>query len=175
MNGNDTRRVWKWFWAWEDEREEAWLRHMARQGWHLSGVGVPGLYVFTYDTPRDVAYRLDFKFRRQDWETYKQLFADAGWEFAGQTGSWVYFRKEVRSGEPDEIFTDAASKVRKYQSVMFAVAMMMLWFPIVFNASGPDGGTAHAVYAIGKILFMLFMVYALTCLMIRVRELKRRL
>ena len=41
-----TRRVWKLFWAWDDEREEAWLAQMVREGWHLLAVGVPGCYVF---------------------------------------------------------------------------------------------------------------------------------
>lgn len=175
MNRTDSRRVWKWFWAWDDEREEAWLRLMARQGWHLHGVGFPGLYVFKDDSPRDVAYRLDFKFGGRDWDAYKQLFADAGWEYVGHTGSWIYFRKEIRPGDSDEIFTDAASKVRKYRSVMFAVALMLLWFPALLNTPGPDGSTAHAVSVIGKVLFILFMVYALICLALRVRELKRRL
>ncbi len=25
----------KWFWAWQDEKEEAWLTAMAREGYHL--------------------------------------------------------------------------------------------------------------------------------------------
>jgi len=28
----DTIRVFRWFWAWEDDREEAWLGEMARRG-----------------------------------------------------------------------------------------------------------------------------------------------
>jgi len=28
----------KWFWAWQDEKEEAWLSNMARDGWHLKGL-----------------------------------------------------------------------------------------------------------------------------------------
>ncbi len=39
----ETRCKFRWFWAWNDDREEEWLGSMSREGWHLSDFGFPGL------------------------------------------------------------------------------------------------------------------------------------
>ena len=62
-----------WFWAWNDDKEEAWLRQMAQQGWHLSQVGFPSFYTFEQGAPRDVAYRLDFFTGGKDKADYLQI------------------------------------------------------------------------------------------------------
>lgn len=43
---SETRSIFTWFLAWEDASEEAWLREMSRQGWHLALVTFPGWYEF---------------------------------------------------------------------------------------------------------------------------------
>ena len=30
----EIKKVRKWFWVWDDDKEEAWLRIMAIDGWH---------------------------------------------------------------------------------------------------------------------------------------------
>ncbi|MBK8164797.1 MAG: DUF2812 domain-containing protein [bacterium] len=170
-----TRSVWKWFWAWQDEQEEAWLRDMAHQGWHLRTVGVPGCYGFERGAPRDVVYRLDFKLGKGDWEAYRQLFADCGWDYVGRLGGWIYFRKEAVYGQPDEIFTDAATKARKYESVMFVLALALMWFSIFFGIPKQIGGTFATVLAVVQGTLALVVVYALVNLLMRVRTLRRRL
>ena len=37
MDKNQIKKT-KWFWAWEDEKEEAWLSEMASEGLHLETV-----------------------------------------------------------------------------------------------------------------------------------------
>jgi hypothetical protein len=174
----ETRSVFKWFWAWEDEREETWLATMARQGWHLREVGVPGFYVFERGAPRAVAYRLDFKFGGRDWNEYRQLFADAGWEYVGRTGNWIYFRKEAVAGEADEIYTDATSKVRKYRSVLAVLAVFLapLVIPLSINGFFDYSGSTFrvAVSVVGSLLVLLY-VYAMVRIAVRIRELNRRL
>jgi hypothetical protein len=47
MNMNKkTMRKNKWFWAWNDDKEKAWLGQMASEGWHLVSLGLPGTYIF---------------------------------------------------------------------------------------------------------------------------------
>ena len=70
----------KWFWAWQDEKEEAWLHEMAKEGLHLQRMGLPGSYIFEVGEPRDDYYRMDFITDRKDYQNYLQLFKDAGWE-----------------------------------------------------------------------------------------------
>ncbi len=127
-----TETCWKfrWFWAWQDEREEAWLGSMSREGWHLSEFGFPGVYYFRKGEPKNFVYRLDFQTSRmKDREAYLQLFRDAGWEHLGNMSAWEYFRKEARPGEEPEIFTDPESKIQKYQRVL---RFLVIFFPILF-------------------------------------------
>jgi hypothetical protein len=36
----------RWFWTWQDEKEESWLGEMSSRGYHLSVVSFPGFYKF---------------------------------------------------------------------------------------------------------------------------------
>ena len=53
-------KQFRWFWAWADEKEEAYLREMALDGWHFKSVTFPGYYTFEKGEPRNDFYRLDF-------------------------------------------------------------------------------------------------------------------
>lgn len=120
---------YKWFWAWQDEKEEAWLAEMARTGYHLESIGVPGQYIFHQGEPGNYVYRLDFQgLRAKDRDSYYQLFADAGWEHIGDMGGWVYFRHKVNEGEIPEIYSDLESKIGKYHRV---VSFLVIFLPIM--------------------------------------------
>ncbi|MBN2083705.1 MAG: DUF2812 domain-containing protein [Anaerolineales bacterium] len=128
----ETDTCWKfrWFWAWQDDHEEEWLGSLSREGWHLSELGVPGVYYFRKGEPMRYAYRMDFQTSRmQDREAYLQLFRDAGWEHVGKMSAWEYFRKEAKPGEEPEIFTDPESKILKYRRVLW---FLVIFFPILF-------------------------------------------
>ena len=43
---------WKLFWAWQDEKEAAWLRKMSNEGWHLIQAA-PFLYTFRKGEKKD--------------------------------------------------------------------------------------------------------------------------
>ena len=60
-SSKDTQRKFKWFWAWQDEKEETWLAEMSSQGWHLLRVDGPGFYTFQSGAAADYVYRLDFQ------------------------------------------------------------------------------------------------------------------
>ena len=133
-----TLRKVKLFLLWQDQKEEAWLRQMAQQGWHLTSVA-PLVYTFVRGDPRDDVYRLDYLTSKADYEEYKQLFQDAGWELVGEMMGWQYFRKPVSTDGPNEIYTDAESKVERYRRVM---AYMVIFVPInvvwlVIDLPGP--------------------------------------
>lgn len=80
-------RKFRWFWAWQDQQEEAWLEEMSQQGLHLKSVGILALYYFESGCQQDYVYRLDFSSSYRDRENYMQLFKDAGWEHIGNIGS----------------------------------------------------------------------------------------
>ena len=169
---NDTNRVFKWFWAWNDEQQEAWLTEMAREGWHLREPGVFGFYTFEQGAPRNVVYRLDFKTAGKDWAEYLQLFADAGWEHVGEAGGWQYFRTEAPEGEVPEIYTDKVSKVHKYQRIFFFLVIFLPIFSVTLNNVGRGSSTAMKVISLFLGLLMLLYAYAMVRIFLRILQLR---
>jgi hypothetical protein len=112
---NERKRAWRWFWPWEDGKEELWLEEMARSGWHFNSGPLPW-YTFAHGEPANVRYRLDYRNDTKGMDEYLALFRDAGWERIQQYSGWQYFR----TSNPDapEIYTDDDSKIGKYQRLM---------------------------------------------------------
>jgi len=167
-------RKFNWFWAWNDDREEAWLEEMSRQGLHLSSLGLPGFYYFVRGEPGDYAYRLDFNTTHKDRANYLALFQDAGWEHLGNLGGWEYFRKQRKPGEVMEIFTDNESKVQKYQRLLLYLIVL---FPImiVLMTSGPEEST-RTIYEVVRLLGAgMLILYSIAMLKIfgRINRLKK--
>ena len=166
----------KWFWAWQDEKEEAWLSEMAHQGLHLDGVPFPGRYQFKSGEPADYVYRLDYQsLKTKDKVSYLQLFADAGWENVGEMGGWVYFRYLVTNGEAPEIYSDLESKIGKYQRVMlYLVIFLPIMLLLMNNLSAADNPGSFFMILQGlAALLMLLYAFGMIQLMIRINKLKK--
>jgi len=166
----------KWFWAWQDEKEEAWLTDMAHQGLHLHNVPFPGIYLFKSGEPADYVYRLDYQsLKTKDKDSYLQLFADAGWEQVGEMGGWMYFRYRVTNGENPEIFSDLDSKIGKYQRVMlYLVIFLPIMLLLMNNTSSVDGyGLFSMILKALTALLMLLYAFGMIQLFIRINKLKK--
>jgi len=118
------KKVWKWWWAWQDREHEQWLAAQSCQGLHLRRVGALGLlHYFEEGAPADNIYRWDFKLSGGKAD-YRQLFLDAGWELVGDVGgSWLCWRKQAGTGQPQEIFTDRASLIAKYRKLFLTMVV----------------------------------------------------
>jgi hypothetical protein len=166
----------RWFWAWQDEKEEAWLGKMSKQGYHLSSLGFPGFYTFNRGEPKEYIYRLDYQtFRKKDKREYLQLFKDAGWEHLGAIGPWQYFRKEARQGETNEIFTDKESKIGKYKRVIYFLSFFYIMVTSLFawRITGERPYRWLEAIQIFYLLIFLLMVYAVIRLALRIRKLRK--
>jgi hypothetical protein len=170
----------KWFWAWQDEAEEAWLEKMSQKGYHLISIGPPCFYKFTVGESRNYTYRLDYQnFYKKDKQEYLQLFQDAGWEHIGEMSAWQYFRKEAKAGEVNEIFTDVESKAAKYKRVLVYVAFFYIIMMVVLvgqisrDSPYPWWGIIHGI-RIFLLVILLFFSYAIIRLAIRIKQLTRR-
>jgi hypothetical protein len=108
----------KWFWAWQDDRQEAWLEEMSQKGLHLRNIKAFGRYVFEVDATRKFTYRMDFNQDLGKNNDYFDLMEEAGWECVVEVLGWQYWRKESSEGKKVEIFTDNDSKIRKYQRII---------------------------------------------------------
>jgi hypothetical protein len=167
----------RWFWAWQDDREEEWLGAMSREGWHLADVGFPGLYRFRKGEPVHDVYRLDFQTSRmKDREAYLQLFRDAGWEHVGSMSAWEYFRKEALPGEEPEIFTDPESKIQKYRRVL---QFIVIFFPILFIlfstswARLPERGIFGSALAFLTVALLALYAFGAAGILLRIRQLEK--
>jgi hypothetical protein len=179
-----TLKKTRWFWPWQDEKEEAWLESMSAEGYHLRQVGLMGRYTFEQGSPRAYTYRLDYllldKNKRAD---YLQMFTDAGWEHIGEMSNWQYWRKANLDGEAEEIFSDNESKVKKYQRLLlfmgFMLALLLFLGRTMLSGLLSYDGTCsviEAIYFIGGVLYaILIPVYVVVVvkLALRIRELKR--
>ena len=128
-------RKHKLFFAWQDENQEAWLAGMSRRGLHLKGPGSFGSFTFLEGSPREMAYCLDFNRERAP-EEYIQLIQDAGWEVLGQRSGWYYWRKEIQGAKIPVLFSDAESKIQKYNRLFLS-----------FTASAPGVSVMYIITA----------------------------
>lgn len=166
-------RKFKWFWAWQDHEEEAWLRQMAQQGYHLATVVFPTIYEFTHGEPGDAIYRLDYPdVKKKDIPAYLQLFQDSGWEHVDEGMGWYYFRKITDSGSTDEILTDAESKIQKYKrllafSIVIMISLMVVFLPRLTQTDG-----IFVLNLLGWALLLIW-IYIVMRIFNRIQQLKR--
>ena len=180
MNQKTTLHKLKWFWPWQDDAEEVWLRSMSQQGWRLVKIGLIGYYTFQAGQPADYVYRLDYQTQaKKEAPDYLLLFQDAGWEHVGEMSAWQYWRKDVQDGKVPEIFTDNESKVRKYQRLLAFSTIsipLFIFFMIDFTHTRPHAMfpvLENILYAIFFVLFMSFF-FSMFMILRRISELKRK-
>ncbi len=172
-----TTTKFKWFWAWQDEKEENWLHEMAKQGFHLQWVGPFGYYEFMESEPRNDYYRMDYIINRKGYESYLQLFKDAGWEHLGQMGGWQYFRTRAEGTAIPEIYTDKASKAQKYQRLLTFLTILLPMYIMLTSRRIISDGDFWNVYLIGKVflsLILLLFIYAMIKTFQRIQQIKGR-
>lgn len=175
MSDKNTKTTWKAFFAWNDGKEEEWLRSQARLGWHLASVG-PFFYRFRRGQPADITYRLDLQTSgKRDTADYLGLFRDAGWEHVYRFGAWYYFRTPTGTGKPPEIYTDAASRIAKYQRLLLLLFIVTL--PLLNSLLGPLRGRFESglwvAFRVFQTAVLVFLVYGVIRLALLVSKLKK--
>lgn len=108
----ETKKVTKWFWVWDYEKEELWLNAMAQEGWALQRVGF-ATYYFEKTEPGEYVVRLEC--RKKD-EGYVSFVTDMGAEYIGRIAMWVYFRRKSELGE-FELNSDLDSRIEQLTTI----------------------------------------------------------
>jgi hypothetical protein len=170
----ETKRVFRLFWAWQDDEEGRWLSQMARQGWHLIKGGI--LYTFRQGEPKQVLYRLDFRARYElNRGEYLGLFRDAGWEHVCDFGPWHYFRAAAATVAGD-IYSDTHSLIGKYRRLLWVLALLGVANLIgLANDLMPDHYHTDLIGLIGivfPILAILAVGYAIIRVWMRITKLR---
>ncbi|MEM7800285.1 MAG: DUF2812 domain-containing protein [Chloroflexota bacterium] len=124
-------RRFKWFWSWEDDKEEKWLSEMSSRGNHLQQVDWTRFYTFEEGSPTDFTYRLEFYDERKNIENYKRRVGAAGWEYLGMSREWQYLRKEMARTSSDGLTADVSPKRDKIQRVFISRLLGLGAFLIV--------------------------------------------
>lgn len=172
-----TVKKFKFFFAHQDEEQEAWLRSMAQQGLHLADVNPFCVWTFRRAAPADIVYRVDFSHANED-ASYRQLMQDAGWTLAATTVGWQYWSTKAVHGRAPELFTDNASKARKFKqllSVLVCTAMPLFIMMVTSDKQRlMEQLSTPSLVALGLILsaYLLIMPYSILRLLVRVRELR---
>jgi hypothetical protein len=175
---NTMIKKFKWFWAWQDDKEEAWLNQKANKGLLLERVSFPGIYHFRQGKPGQYVYRLDFQsLRAKDRESYFQLFEDAGWEHVEDMGGWIYFRYEVSGNEIPDIYSDQESKLGKYTRLMIYLAaflpIMMILLPRIDRLEYLGPVALPLLEGISAIILLLYS-YSMVSILRRIYQLKNQ-
>lgn len=174
--GKEKMTKFKWFWAWDDEKEEKWLEAMSQNGWHLVDPGFPCVYHFIKGEARSYSYHLDFRTGSfKSLQEYLQICRDAGWEMLGRMGSWYYFRKEYRGSEKPEFFSDKQSRIQKYKRL---IVFLAIFLPIMLNGmriiSQREASWAISAIGILYIFIIAGWIFVMVRLLLRIRQLKKR-
>jgi len=113
------RTIWKWFWAWNYDKEEKWLNDMSAIGLQLRSVGICR-YEFDTGMPDEYAYRLEILDNRPNSAEslrYIKFLEETGVEYIGSVFRFVYFRKKVDDAGFD-IFSDIDSHIKHLKRLL---------------------------------------------------------
>lgn len=181
-----TKRIFKLFFAWGEEKEEKWLEERSLKGWHLYRVGFLN-YKFVKGLPKRFIYKFDFRlFSRKSEDEYLAIFKDAGWELIDIFASWYYFRidPEVHGESEFDIYNDNLSRIKKYQRILLFILIVngpALYFliPYLIEKTFAAQSTPYTVlYAIILVLIALiesFLIYAVIRFIILIRRLRNNI
>lgn len=105
--------IWKFWKAWDFDKEEKWLNEMAAQGLSLAGVSFCR-YEFEECNPGAYTYRLELlkeNIRHPESRQYIRFVEEMGARHVGTYSRWVYFAMPNENG-PFELHSDNESKIR---------------------------------------------------------------
>jgi hypothetical protein len=146
--------------------EEQWLRAQHQKGWKFVKMMPPCFYTFEQCQPEDVIYRLDFK-NEGAADDYMQMYADFGWEYAGNCVGWLYFRKAASQvdGETEgELFSDNESKGNMIRHILRArmlpilIVFLCCVIPQTKRSLNGEGGVGFLIFMLVILALYLFLL-----------------
>lgn len=171
--------VWKWFFIWQWEEEEAWLNRMSEEGWHFTDVKFIR-YRFEQGTPGAYQYRLEAlesnDFSRPETQEYLSFMRDTGAEYIGHMMYWAYFRKKKDDG-PFEIFSDIDSRLHhleRFERIpLGGMSLLFINFLNCFNLIAHLNAPAFGGFLLGlNTMLLVLLGYCVIQLRRKRRELE---
>lgn len=179
MSKDDRRimRCFKLFWAWQEDTEARWLEQLALEGWSLSSVrGIR--YTFVKSAPQSVVYRLDYQaVSAEEFEEYRQLCEEMGWECVARLGNWIYLRRPAGQEGTTELYSDNASRLQRYRSQFGTMALalvpliyMLVVHPLAFGPMRTWWGRALQIVLVPLGLVLLYAMGRISQMMRRLES-----
>ncbi|MBQ2824151.1 MAG: DUF2812 domain-containing protein [Oscillospiraceae bacterium] len=115
----------KVFWAWDFDKEEAWLNEMASRGLALVAVDFCK-YEFEECAPNEYGIQLELLdniVSSEESRNYISFVEETGAECVGTWIRWVYFRKKKDGGE-FKLFSDKDSLIAHLQRIIIFIAVL---------------------------------------------------
>lgn len=158
--------------------EEAYLNKMAKNGHFLKKHSAFGFYYFTESTPKELHYHVDYrKFKTQaDFEDYKALFEDAGWQHVyGTKNSLNQYFLPKDGNSDDDIFSTKDSAALRYMhlnkicyaNLTVAIAYLIVVLNIYDFSLANMGFLAQGLWEMTGKLFWLAFFFELPFVLLR--------
>ena len=118
------KTIRKWFWAWDFDKEQAWLNEMAAKGLAMVSYGFCR-YDFEETEPGE--YRIAIELlphtpNHPESEQYLRFLEETGVEMVGSWMRWIYVRRKADGGE-FELLSDRKSKVEHLIRIILLVGI----------------------------------------------------
>lgn len=126
------------------DKEETYLRSMAKAGYMLKSYNSLGFYTFEPGKPQELHYKIDYRVfkNKRAFQQYRQLFQDSGWiHVCGSSYSGgQYFLPSNNNSYSAEIFSDLESKAARFKRLsnqcMFAFIITLCYLAAFFSMNG---------------------------------------
>lgn len=124
------------------DKEEEYLNEMAKNGFLLKQRdSVIGAYTFVKGDSIDLHYKVDYRVfkSKTEFEEYKILFKDAGWEHVSGTkfSGGQYFIPKLSNIGLSDIFSDIESKLARYKrfinQCLYGCTGMVIYLSILLS------------------------------------------
>lgn len=157
-----TKRVFKLFYVWNLDKEEAWLRSMANRGWFFQKINLLGIYTFLNGPCKDTIYKIDFNTHIKDMNEYYDLFRESGWQFINSYAGQKYFKytKDAEDYPEDaEIYSSPEEKLgwlrKRLIAVLAAFAITIIsLYTYIFLQNGADLSNAYIIFWLACFAFI---------------------
>lgn len=117
---------YRWFWAWNYDKEEKWLNEMSEKGLQLTEVKMIR-YKFEEGKVNEYTYRIEMLDEVPNSEKsrdYIRFLEETGVEMIGKYIRWVYLRKKKSEGDFD-LFSDLDSRISHLTRILYFLAVLI--------------------------------------------------
>ena len=165
-NLDSIKTVRKWFDISMNEKEEAFLEDMHRQGWCFVDKSIFGKYTFIPCQPEEMVYQLDYNPKAlKNTPDYLRMFWDLGWESCYIHNGFIIFRKPKRlMNGKEEIYSNneerlAYIKRRMLSTIILYIINALIWGNNLFTRIHfMQPGKADAMDIGGIILVTIYLL-----------------